>query len=400
MPSPIPVSSAGAKPGAYTGPAILAGSYRIFFLSAALWAVTALVLWIYYLSGGGVDFDGQVPMLSWHAHELIYGYGGAVVVGFAFTAIPNWTGRTPVRGAELLVLFALWLLARIQAVQLLFGADTEFWRSIAEGAFYAVFVLLAAREIIMGKNWRNMKIIVFFAALFLAAVAANLARLGNIELAIPGWQAGLFVLLILIMVIGGRIIPAFTRNWMKGQGIDAEPVMFGKFDALAILAAVAALITYAAGVTVALLAGLLGAVALLHFIRLWRWKGWLCTSSPIVFVLHVSYLWVPLGFLLLALAAFGDVSEMAALHAWAVGGIGSTTLAVMTRASLGHSGQPLADSAALNFIYLSINLAAFSRILAILWDTQHFAIINFSGLLWCTAFLIFAARFGPLFMRR
>ena len=186
---------------AYAGPAILAGSFRVFFFFASLWAIASLVFWLLYISSMAGDLGAMQNMLAWHAHELVYGYGGAVVAGFAFTAIPNWTGRTPVRGFELGLLFAPWLLARLAAISLLFGAEVEGQRAVAEIAFFSLFLLFAAREVIAGKNWRNMKIIVFFAALVTAAVFANLERLGVVELVLPGWQAGLFILLLLICVI-------------------------------------------------------------------------------------------------------------------------------------------------------------------------------------------------------
>jgi len=384
----------------YSGPAILSGSFKVFFLSAALWAVAALVFWLMYIASIGGDLGAQQNMLMWHAHELIYGYGGAVVAGFAFTAIPNWTGRTPLRGFELGLLYTPWLITRITATMLLFGYDLEGQRAIAEMAFYGLFVLFAMREIIAGKNWRNLKIIVVFSALLAAAFAANLQRLGSLEYALPGWQAGLVVILLLICIIGGRIIPAFTRNWMKREGIKAEPTMFNKFDAGAILAALVTLVAYSAGLSGLVLVALAGLTALLHFARLYRWKGWLTIKSPIVMVLHMSYLWIPLGFLLLALSETGIISDITALHAWTVGGIGSTTLAVMTRASLGHSGQPLIDGWALTSIYIAVNVAAFSRVLASIWFDQYEALLSLSGILWCMAFLLFVAKFAPNFFRR
>lgn len=396
-PSSIPVT--GANVGPYTGPALFAGSFRIFFLSAAIWAVLALVLWIYYLAGGGATFDGQLPMLNWHAHELVYGYGGAVVAGFAFTAIPNWTGRTPVRGVELGLLFAFWFMARVLAVLLLFGWHVDLLRAVAEIGFFLLFVMLAAREVVQGKNWRNMKIIVFFSLLLIAALFANLKRQEVFVSDVPGWQAGLFVLLLLICVIGGRIIPAFTRNWMKGEGVATEPTLFNKFDAVAIAAALVTFIAFSSGLSGAALVTLAASTAVLHLVRLLRWRGWYSHYSPIVFVLHVSYAWVPIGFALLALAEAGFLDIVTALHAWAVGGMGSTTLAVMTRASLGHTGQPLTNSIGLTSIYLAINGGAVCRIFAALWGEQYQLLLNVSGVLWCAAFLLFVIKFLPTFLR-
>ena len=388
------------QPKPYTGPAIFAGGYRVFFLAAALWAVASLSLWLLYVSSLGGDLGANQNMLAWHAHELVYGYGGAVVAGFALTAIPNWTGRTPVRGAELGLLFALWLTARALAVMLLYGMDTEHPRAIAEIAFYGLFILLAAREIIGGKNWRNLKIIAVFALLGGAALAANMQRLGAFTSMLSGWETGLSVLLLLICIIGGRIIPAFTTNWMRGQGMERLPVMFSKFDAAAIFAAATVLGAYLLGGGGPVFTAAAALAAGLHYIRLYRWRGQDTLKSPIVAVLHFSYFWVPTGFLLLALAEADFISDIAALHAFAVGGIGSTTLAVMTRASLGHAGLPLRDSKLLTSIYVAVNLAAITRVMATLWFEQYENFLSLSGLLWAGAFLLFAFKFGPLAFRK
>lgn len=394
----IPI--AGQTPPAYGGPAILSGAYRVFFPAAALWAVASLALWLLYVSSLGGDFGANQNMMIWHAHELVYGYGGAVVAGFALTAIPNWTGRTPVRGAELLLLFALWFVARATAVMLLYGVDAEHPRAVAEIAFYGLFVLVAAREIIGGKNWRNLKIVAVFLLLVAAALAANMQRLGVFSSALSGWETGLSVLLLLICVIGGRIIPAFTTNWMRGQGIEKLPVMFNHFDALAIVVAAAVLAAYLLGAGGPFFTLAAAVAAAFHYVRLYRWRGFATLKSPIVTALHVSYFWVPTGFLLLAFAEADFISDIAALHAFAVGGIGSTTLAVMTRASLGHAGLPLADSKLLTSIYMAVNLSAISRVVATLWFSEYENFLSISGLLWLAAFLLFLWKFGPLAFQR
>ena len=388
------------QPKPYTGPAILAGGYRVFFVGAALWAVASLTLWLLYISSLGGDLGANQNMLAWHAHELVYGYGGAVVAGFALTAIPNWTGRKPVRGMELGLLFVLWLTARTTAVMLLYGMDTEHPRAVAEIAFYGLFILLAAREIISGKNWRNLKIVAVFSLLGAAALAANMQRLGTFSGALSGWETGLSVLLLLICIIGGRIIPAFTANWMRAEGMEKLPIMFGRFDAVAIFAAAGVLLAYLLGGGGPTFTAAAALAAGLHYMRLYRWRGLETVRSPIVAVLHISYFWVPTGFLLMALAEAGFISDIAALHAFAVGGIGSTTLAIMTRASLGHAGLPLQDSRLLTGIYAAINMAAVTRIIATLWFEQYENFLSVSGVLWAAAYLLFAYKFVPLAFRK
>ncbi len=378
----------------YKGFAVFSSAYRIFFFSAACWAFLSLILWVLYLSG---QLDVGADALSWHAHELIYGYGGAVVAGFAFTAIPNWTGRVPVRGFELMLMFIFWFGARIGAVAELNDFGTGLHRAGFEAAFFLLFVALAAREVTAGKNWRNMKIIVFFSLFALSVITTNLDRLDMIMLPFSGWLTGLGVLLLLISVIGGRIIPAFTKNWMMKQGEQGKmPIMFGKFDAATILLTLFVFVLFITGMDGNALAAISAIAALLHFVRLLRWRGTGTGSSPIVAVLHISYLWVPVGFILLAISAVGFVDQTTALHAWTIGGIGSTTLAVMSRASLGHAGLPLLDSKLLTLLYASINLAAVARILAGFLPDNYDALIHASAGFWCAAFALFIIRFAPI----
>lgn len=392
----------GAAVLPYKGPAILAGGYRAFFFFAALWAFVSLIVWVGSMAGvGGLDAV-DVDMLQWHGHALIFGYGGAVIAGFALTAIPNWTGRPPVRGMLLLALVLPWLVARSAELMSLVGYDVDVIRVFGEMLFFVVFVGVAAREVIAGKNWRNIKVVVFFSAFMAAALLANLDRLEVIELPFAGWFLGLAIILTLISVIGGRIIPAFTGNWMQKEGLNPKPTMFNRFDVLVILVTIAALV-FLIGNWSELMTGITAAVAgCLHLMRLARWRGWQTLKSPIVVVLHVSYLWVPVGFALVSLAAFGlgGMEIMSAIHAWTVGAIGSTTLAVMTRASLGHAGLPLQDSGLLTSIYAAINLAALCRVVAIYGGADFGLFINVAGLLWCGAFGLFLLAFTPVYFRK
>ena len=388
----------------YNGPAIFAGSFRVFFFSAALWAIVSLGSWIIYLAAG-MELVGDVT--SWHAHELIYGYGGAVVAGFAFTAIPNWTGRTPVRGGTLALMFGLWFIARLAAALMLFDIQTINLASVSEILFFTMFVGLAAREVIAGGNKRNFKIIAVFVLFFLSALVANLNRLELLEVPFLPWQTGLAILLLLICIIGGRIIPAFTANWLKKKLVEAGvpnmenqlPVMFNKFDVVVILFTLLTFVLFIADYS-DLTIFTSAAAMVLHVIRLMRWKGLKAFSSPIVLVLHISYLWVPVGFALLALSGMDLIDETTALHAWTIGAMGSTTLAVMTRATLGHANLPLEDSVVLTAIYTAVNLAAVLRIAAAFMYDHYDMLIRASGGMWLLAFGLFVLKFGPIHFAR
>ena len=385
----------------YAGPALLEGGYKIFFFSAALWAIISIIIWVgAYI--GLTDTIQQLDMLTWHGHTLIYGYTGAIIAGFAFTAIPNWTGRLPIRGATLAIIATPWLIARAFETSLLFGSQHELYRAISEILFYLLFVGFAAREVILGKNWRNMKLIIFFSLFAITALTANLDRLDMIELPFSGWITGLSIIVLLISIVAGRIIPAFTGNWMKRQSVEPLPVTFNKFDILVIFSTLITLVSFIIGVNDNILGASAALTGMLHILRLARWKGEKTISSPIVLALHLAYAWLPVGFIILSLAAFGfgSFSEMAALHCWTVGGIGAMTLAVMTRATLGHAGLPLNDSPLLTSLYTSINLAAVSRLFAYLTESHYNEIVTLSGILWVIAFALFLIGFGPIHLRK
>lgn len=383
---------------AYKGLPLFAGGYRIFFFAAAVWAIVALVFWLFYLAGFIANVDAD--MLQWHAHELVFGYGGAVVAGFALTAIPNWTGRPSISGWLLGALFLPWLVARIASLLMLAGYANVAIPALVEAVFFTGFLGLATREVIAAKNTRNYKVIAFFGLLVTAAIVANLERTGVLDIVVAGWRGGLAALILLVSVIGGRIIPAFTGNWMRLQHMAKLPVPFSGFDAVCILVTIAALGLFVGDYDGTIMGVIAALAAGINLIRMVRWRGWKTLKSPIVAVLHISYLWIVVGFLLLALAAYGVVAQTAALHAWTIGGVGGMTLAVMSRASLGHAGLPLENSAALTSIYLAINLAAVTRVSAGIWFNWSTALIELSGLLWSIAFLLFVVRFAPIYFKR
>jgi hypothetical protein len=217
----------------YAGPAFLSIGFRPFFLGGAAWAATAMVIWIGILAGWWL-VAGDYGAVAWHAHEFLFGYIGAVMTGFLLTVVPNWTGRLPVRGRPLLALFLLWLVGRAALV----FSDTigVIPAATVDSLFLLTLAAVALREVIAGRNWRNLKVvgiigllaatnILFHAEVIATGVADYAAR------------AATALVLILIMLIGGRIIPSFTRNWLVKQGVARLPVPFGRFDATSIVVA-------------------------------------------------------------------------------------------------------------------------------------------------------------------
>jgi uncharacterized protein involved in response to NO len=373
---------------------VLANGFRPFFLLGAIQAGLAILVWlpVFY---GELRLTSAFTPRDWHVHEMLYGYLPAIITGFLFTAIPNWTGRLPIQGRPLLALVMVWLAGRFCVT---FSAATTWWVALlVDGSFLLLVAAAAAREIIAGRNWRNLPVVLLVLLLLAGNVAFHLEAHvdGAAEI---GIRVGIAVVVLLISLIGGRIIPSFTRNWLVRENPGRLPVPFGRFDMIVVVAGGLALLGWivspdsrAAGVA-------LGLAGLLHLLRLARWAGERTLRERLLVILHVGYAFVPLGFLLNAAAAFELVPASAGLHAWMTGAAGIMTLAVMTRATLGHTGQQLTASLATQTIYLAILVAAISRIYAVFDPARDVALLHVAACAWVLAFFGFAIAFGPLLL--
>lgn len=347
--------------------------FRPFFLLAAAWAALAVPVWLTaYVHGYAPRAD--LPAMFWHAHEMVYGFGLAAVAGFMLTAIPNWTGRLPVRGGGLAALALLWVAGRVA-----FLLPPAF--ALLDLAFGIALIAVVARELIAGRNWRNLPMLV--ALTFLVAGNA-LFHLGLD----PACRVGIATLLMLIALVGGRIVPSFTRNWLAKRGPGTKlPAPESALDRIALLVTLGALAAWLFGIVwPAALAG--AALAL----RLARWRGLATLREPLLFVLHAGYAWLALGLVLLGL----EVQPQAALHALTVGAIGTMTLAVMTRASLGHTGRALTADAPTVSIYVLVTLAALLRVVSPFAGAQAVLLASFAGVAWSAAFATFAVHYGRM----
>jgi uncharacterized protein involved in response to NO len=379
-----------------TGPAILSAGFRPFFLLAALWAAVAIPLWLVLFAG-----QARVPMLLspivWHVHEMVFGYGAAVVAGFLLTAIPNWTGRMPLQGGPLAVLASIWTAGRVAMLfSARIGAGTA---AVLDLAFPLIFLAAIAREILAGRNWRNLPMLGALALLLLGNLLVHLDVMSIAGTAEFGNRLGVATLLMLITFVGGRIVPSFTRNWFAKErpGIPA-PASSGAIDQ-AVLALVALTLLawlLAPESMIAHWAELAGGVAVA--LRLARWQGQATLREPLLWVLHLGYGWLALGFLLLAINGLMPLlPHTAALHALTVGAIGTMTLAVMTRATLGHTGRPLAAGPGTAAIYILVTLAAVLRLLAPLGSAHYLVMLSLAGAAWSGAFGLFVLLYaGPL----
>lgn len=378
-------------------PPILQGGFRPFFFGGAARAVIALVLWLLVLLGG-LSLPSAFDPLAWHRHEMLFGFVGAVIAGFLLTAIPNWTGRLPIAGPPLAALFGLWLAARMAV---LFSAEVgALTAALLDAGFYIVLAGLATREVLAAKN-RNVPIVALVLLFGTANAVDHAGAAGLIGDPDLGVHGAIALVVLMISLIGGRIVPSFTRNWMQKQGMGGRlPTQPGRFDLAVIGATAIALIGWIVAPEASAVGMLLLVVGAAQAVRLVRWGGIRAARDPLVFILHVGYFWVPVGLLLLGASVLGAaVPRSAAIHALTAGAMGTMILAVMTRATLGHTGRELKASPQTVFLYMLVTLGAALRVTAPLGLIDYTLGMEFSAVAWAGAFLIFLAIYGPILFR-
>ncbi len=386
--------SIAASHPARPAPVFLTVGLRPFFLAAGAWSAAAVAVWIAVLTTG-VELPSRFDPLSWHIHEMFFGFVMAAVAGFLLTAIPNWTKRPPVGGPLLAAVAGLWLLGRVAC---LFSALFPAWLSIvADLSFPAALVAVIAREIIAGGSWRNLPIVAPVAMLGAANLLMHLQAAGVLVPAGLGWRLGLAAAIALISVIAGRIVPSFTRNWLAQRGGARLPKSGGWVDRAALGTLHAGLFGWAADPELRAVGVLLLVAAALNLWRLFRWRGGATLAEPLLLILHVGYFWLTLGTALLGLATLDlGVPASAAIHALTAGAIGTMVLAVMTRATRGHTGRELAADPATGAIYLMVGLAAIFRVAAAFCDALTMPLLVASAIFWIAAFGLFVAWYGPM----
>lgn len=385
---------------AWRGPALFTYGFRPFFFGAALWASLAMVLWIAMITGQ-IVLPSAFDPISWHAHEFLFGYLGAVMAGFLLTAVPNWTGRLPIVGWPLAGLFALWVAGRI-------AVAASQWLSplavaLVDLALPVALSLAIAREIVAGRNWRNLGVLALL-GLFGLGNAMFHCEAARHEFAAQGegLRLGVGAAIMLIALIGGRIVPSFTRNWLmrNAPGRMPSPPEQG-FDKVALAMLLIAVMAWIVAPASAAAAAALGLAGILHAVRLYRWAGYRTVAEPLVWVLHLGYAFVPLGALALAAARFAPAfaTNAAGQHVWMAGGLAMMTLAVMTRATRGHTGHELSADRPTTALYLALLLAVILRAasgLAPQWSTT---LHTLAGLGWIVAFGGFCVVYGPMLLR-
>jgi uncharacterized protein involved in response to NO len=376
---------------------LLSYGFRPFFLVGAAYAGLGVLIWIPLFFGEIVVPTAFSP-LDWHIHEMLYGYLPAIVAGFLLTAIPNWTGRLPLQGRALAVLVTVWMAGRVAVcVSALIGRP-------AAGAVDVLFLVLTAaaagREVIAGRNWRNLPPVFILLAFAVGDVIFHLEdyRKGSAEL---GTRLGIAAAVLLISLIGGRIIPSFTRNWLTRENPGRLPLSFGRLDIGVLVISLFALALWIATSNWTGTAALMLLAGFMQAIRLARWAGDRTLRDQLVLVLHVGYAFVPLGFVMLggAILVPSTVPVSAGIHCWTVGAIGTMTLAVMTRVSLGHTDQKLTAGPLTRIIYGTVVFAACLRIAAAFPSMAGRALLEAAATAWIAAFWLFVTGYGALLFR-
>ena len=375
--------------------------FRPFFTTGALYALTVLSLWILILAGV-IDYETHIAPSLIHGHEMIYGFGVAAIAGFILTAMPNWTNTEPLSGKPLIALFGLWLFGRLSL-----WAGTFLPYSLlatVDLLFLPVLSIYTARILIRTGNKRNLMLPGIFMILAVFNLCFYLAETGiaphssRVIL-----EAAISLLLLLITIIGGRIVPAFTRNALAAKGLKVDIGAPGKLSILCILGTA---VMMAGDLLIAdnwpepfayfcaLLAGL-------HLARLYFWKGWMTFSDPLLWAMHAAYLWIPIG---LVLKAYGFVTYgyfwEGALHALTAGAIGTMILVVTIRAGLGHTGSILRTNPYLTAALWIITFSAIFRVLQSFIENDFSEqLLYLSSAFWVLAFGLYLVNFLPLMTR-
>jgi uncharacterized protein involved in response to NO len=379
----------------YQGPAVLSYGFRPFFLLGAFYAALAIPLWLAAFEVG-LKLPTAFAPRDWHVHEMLYGFVAAVIGGFVLTAIPNWTGRLPLQGTPLALLVSSWLAGRLAV----FFSTSIGWIGACaiDALFLALLATAAAREIVAGKKWNNLPVVALISLLALNNVAFHVeAHVGG--LAEYSSRFAIAVVITLVSLIGGRIVPSFTRNWLARQHPGPMPTPFGRLDAVIIAASVLTMLAWIASPAARITGTMLLIAGCLHAIRLVRWAGYRTFGDRLVLILHLAYAFVPLGYLLSGLSAFDIIPASAGIHAWTGGAIGTMTIAVMTRATLGHTGRLLKASVGTQGIYATIVLAALLRICASIDAGNMQTLLSAAGIVWTCAFLGYVLLYGPALCR-
>jgi uncharacterized protein involved in response to NO len=392
----LPLHAGLPEPTSRPKLAVAAKGFRPFFLLAAAFASAVIPLWILVLAGRAPP-NGYLAPSIWHAHEMIFGFAAAVMAGFLLTAVGNWTKRETLVGLPLLALAALWVAGRFAVSYE--GTFLRGTRALLDLAFLPVLTIVLARPLVAARDRHNLIVPAVLVALFAANLVVHLEALGVLA-AGSGRHACLVavdIVVFVILAIAGRVFPTFTRNGTGVETIRSYPTLeVLTLAAMAVLAMLDAVVPESLAAAAAS-----GAVGVVAAARAWGWRTARVARHPLLWILHVGYAWVPLGLLLRAAAAFYPALPASlATHALTVGAIGSLTLGMMARVSLGHSGRPLVAPPAMIWAFAAVTLAACARVFGpLLFPGAYLLTLVVAGALWTAAFLLYLVAYAPILAR-
>lgn len=371
--------------------------FRPFFLLAGVYAAVGMSAWLWMYNTGSSPLRSLPPQL-WHSHEMLFGFIGAAVAGFVLTAVPSWTGSRGFAGAPLVALVTLWFMGRIAFG--FFDAIPFIFAILAEVLFLPAVIATIAPSLFRTRS-RNIVLLLVIATFWAADVVFLYAvHSGDVVAASAALRAGIDVILLLLTIIAGRVVPSFTANALRKQGMDVslrstKVVERGVLVAMIVYVAVDVL-----SANRVLIVTVSAIAAALHFVRMTGWHSLKSRHDPIVWILHIAYLWLPIGLALRALFLSGGFAWAAHWqHALAAGAAATMILAIMTRASLGHTGRPLTISPVTTVAYVSLVLAIAIRVFGpALLPVSYSAIVLVAGSLWVLTFLLFAVVYIPILL--
>lgn len=394
------------REGLFRSAAFFSYGFRPFFFGAGAYAALAMAAWLAWIAihaAGGMPRYMTIaePTYLWHAHEMVFGFAAAAIAGFLLTAVPNWTGTLPKQGGPLAALFGLWVAGRL--AMWLTGLLPTWLTSLSDAAFLPTIAVVIARQLSVKPARHNVMLLSVVFVLAAANIWFHLERLAITKTGMSeSLRFGVHLLTLMVAVIGGRIVPSFTRNVLARRRPQAAlPALRPRLDA----AAIALTALTAAFVVLPVPDWIRGAVALTagiaNGLRLAGWRGQDTLHEPILWVLHVAFLWLVVGLTGEGLAILtGVLGESAAMHALSTGAIGSMILAVMTRVALGHSGRPILASRAVVVAYALVSLAALLRVLgATVWPRHYNEAMLLAGLAWTAAFATFSVVYAPILFK-
>ena len=365
--------------------------FRPFFLLSGVFAVIVIALWVPAFTGGSA-LSTHYGQIGWHSHEMIFGYTAGVIAGFLLTAVGNWTGRPTATGGSLAALVVLWLLGRI--LPFFIGTIPAWFISVVDLAFVPALTASIAVPLVRHGEKRNLLFVPLMLSLFAANLLVHLELLGRLPgVARHGIFLGLYLVILLIVIMGGRVIPFFTDRALSAVVIKRRPLI----EWLAPLMVIAFMLAELLFPNSKVAGALAGLAAIINGVRVISWYSHRYWQVPLLWVLHLGYGWIVVGFLLKAAASLGLIAAQFTVHAFTVGGIGVLTIGMMARVSLGHTARPLRVGSSMAVAFALVNLAAVLRgLLPSIFPLWFSQLMILSGVLWVASFLVFVIVYAPI----